>query len=126
VKHVLLALALFTTPAVAADRVPAQFVGDWCSANEADGYRRTRDCKPNKPEEKLVVRADGLADGIRQCTLLELQSVARSGVHWFTFGCHRVTDQRGDRRWWLVTVTMEADRNRLWIVFHNEKIPDLR
>ena len=97
------ALALvLTTPALTADLVPQQFIGEWCADAKTPQtqpskfepepkeiiYRRTRKCDAHVPEEVLSIGPDRLrVSDVADCKFLEITSVTRHGTHRLKFWC---------------------------------------
>jgi hypothetical protein len=97
-----LALVLTTSAANAADRIPQQFVGEWCADAKTQqlqpssyepnpagtAYRRTRKCNAHEPEETISIRPDRmLISDTADCKFLETTSVTRHGTHRLKFWC---------------------------------------
>jgi hypothetical protein len=88
--------------AMAADRIPQQFVGNWCIDQKAskatsDGiiiYRRSNRCR--EAEEQMIIQPNLISSGGEsKCKLLETVSITRHGTHRFKFWCKLLDSVEG-------------------------------
>ena len=118
-KAIILAAALFAplASAAAADRVPHQFVGDWCIDQNAKPtvsgssdiaiYGRSRSCET--AEESMIVRPNSLfIAGEVECKLPQIVSVAGHETR-LKFRCRHVDGETWNYDLWIWT----PDRNTL-------------
>jgi hypothetical protein len=127
----MLALTLLSlvvsSPVVAADRVPQQFVGHWCwdqKAPEAQPtdfepsmklgiFRRSRKCEI--PEHNFVVHPDRYFLGEEaECIFLQIVSITRHGTHRIKWRCRQLDDLEG--KTWIADMWISApSHNKLAI-----------
>ena len=98
------------------DRIPQQFVGNWCYREEADPatrkineeegivtYKRSNRCKP---EGQVFIQSDRYAEPSTHepgfnCKFLETVSITRHGTHRIKFWCKSSDPSFNDPGWFL-------------------------
>ena len=111
-KTVIIATALLSTLTIAQrQKLPAQFVGDWCFVKETlyrEAVYRRGSCL-DKHDSWLRIRADGFEVHEAGCKVVGAAPVAKRGDYLVKFQCS------GEGRTWNVNHWMSIRKQQLFI-----------
>jgi hypothetical protein len=108
-KAIIIATALAVlsaVPAIAVEKIPQQFVGEWCVDQQKDAsklekqinieegitiYSRSRKCND---KDKLVLRADkAFIASVVECASPKIVSITRHGTHRLKYRCSNLNGE---------------------------------